>query len=156
MGGLGKQWGERVNAEDEVRAKFGKIWPAHVGSLARFLIESRAAFGGDLDMFLVLVVIGDSTFSQRHANPEMDFNTFQTQPQGAPPEDINIRSISDFSGIPRETVRRKVAQLAERGWVVRKEDGFIVATEKAKRELEPLTLASIRYLGRMWGVLREA
>ncbi len=145
-----------MNGEEEVRAKFGKIWPAHVGSLTQFLIESRAAFDGDLEMFLVLAVIGDRTFSQRLADPRLDFERFQTQPTTTTPEDINIRSIAEFSGIPRETVRRKVAQLADRGWVTRKGDGFIVATEKAKEDLEPLTAASIRYIARMMAVLREA
>ena len=144
-----------MNNEDEVKASFGKIWPVHVGSLTRFLIDCRAAVDGDLDMFLVLAVIGDRTFSQRHANPALDFESFQKAPVTSPPEDINIRSIAEFSGIPRETVRRKVAQLAEKGWVTRKGDGFIVATDKAKRELEPLTHASIRYLARMMSVLRE-
>lgn len=144
-----------MNAEDEVRASFGRIWPAHVGSLTQFLIECRAAFDGDLDMFLVLAVIGDRTFSQRKADPGLDFDAFQ-HGVSTPPEDINIRSIADFSGIPRETVRRKVAQLAEKGWVERKPDGFIVATAKAKQELAPLTGTSIRYLARMMGVLRGA
>jgi DNA-binding MarR family transcriptional regulator len=144
-----------VNREEEIRQKFGRIWPAHVSSLARFLIECRKTFDGDLDMFLVLVVIGDSTFSQRNADPRLDFDRFHAPRSLTPPEDINIRSIADFSGIPRETVRRKVAQLAEKGWVTRKEDGFVVATEKAKQELMPLTQASVKYLARMMAVLRE-
>lgn len=144
-----------MTSEDDVRSRFGKIWPAHTASLTRFLIDCRAAFGGDLDMFLVLAVIGDRSFSQRKADPAIDFKTFQSAPNGTSPMDINIRSISDFSGIPRETVRRKVNQLAEKGWVTRKEDGFIVATEKAKRELEPLTVSSIKYIARMLDLLRE-
>lgn len=59
--------------QDDIKAVFGRVWPKHVASLTRFLIASRAAFGGDLDMFLVLAVIGDRTFSERHANPNMDY-----------------------------------------------------------------------------------
>lgn len=141
--------------EEEVRAKFGKIWPAHVGSLTQFLIECRRTFDGDLDMFLVLAVIGDRTFSQRHVDPAINFQEFQNSAVDVRPEDINIRAIADFSGVPRETARRKVAQLADKGWITRTDDGFIVATQKAKDELEPLTLTSIKYVASMMSLLRD-
>ena len=144
-----------MGMEDEVRAKFGKIWPVHVGSLTQFLIECRRHFDGDLDMMLVLAVIGDRTFSQRRADPTLDFETFQSSPAQTPAEDINLRSIADFSGIPRETVRRKVGQLADKGWIERKGDGFIVATMKAKQDLEPLTLTSIKYVARMMSLMED-
>jgi hypothetical protein len=142
--------------EERVRANFGKIWPVHVGSLTQFLIECRRTFDGDLDLFLVLAVIGDRTFSQRRANPALDFAAFQSRErEQTPPEDINVRSIADFSGIPRETVRRKVAQLLEKGWVTRNDDGFITASRQATAELEPLTKTSIRYIARMMALITE-
>ena len=144
-----------MTIEDEVRANFGRIWPAHVGSLTRFLIECRAAFDGDLDMFLVLAVIGDRTLSQRKVDPALSFEEFQAVSGKALPEDINIRSIADFSGIPRETVRRKVAQLIEHGWVTKKEDGFLIATHQAKEDLKPVTETSIRYIASMLKLLRD-
>jgi hypothetical protein len=144
-----------LTSENRVRSNFGKIWPAHVGSLTQFLIECRRHFDGDMDMFLVLCVIGDRTFSQRKADPSVDYESFRATAVSTPPEDINIRSIADFSGIPRETVRRKVGQLEEKGWIARKDDGFIVATLKAKQDLEPLTLTSIKYVARMMKLLAE-
>ena len=141
--------------EQKVRDNFGKIWPAHVSSLTQFLIDCRQAFDGDIDMFLVLAIVGDRTFSQRAADPRQSFEEFQNSTQPTPPEDINIRSISDFSGIPRETVRRKIALLESKGWITRKDDGFIVATMKAKEDLEPLTVTSMKYVARMMSVLRE-
>ena len=144
-----------IAMEKLVRTKFGKIWPVHVASMTQFLIECRRHFDGDLDMFVVLAVIGDRTFSQRMANPLIDFETFQTAQVLTPPEDINLRSIADFSGIPRETVRRKINQLADKGWIERKSDGFIVATQKAKEELEPLTITSIKYVARMMALFED-
>jgi hypothetical protein len=142
--------------EERVRANFGRIWPVHVSSLTRFLIECRHTFDGDLDMLLVLAVIGDRTFSHRRANPALDFDAFQSrEKEQTPPEDINVRSIADFSGIPRETVRRKVAQLLEKGWVTRNDDGFITASRQANTELEPLTRTSIRYIARMMALVDE-
>jgi len=144
-----------VGSEDDIRKQFGRIWPAHTANFTRFLIECRAALDGDLDLLLVLAVIGDRTFAQGRVDPAMDYNMFRMGRSATEPADINIRSISLYSGIPRETVRRKVSELVERGWVERKEDGLIVATQKAKEDLEPLTTASMRYLARMMDMFRE-
>ena len=141
--------------KDDVKAVFGTVWPTHVASLTRFLITCRRSFGGDLDLFLVLAVIGDRTFSQRHADPGLDYGTFKSR--GAPetpPLDINLRSIAAFSGIPRETVRRKLAELERRGWIARKADGSLAATRKAATDLEPLTEASIDYVAGMLELLK--
>ena len=142
--------------EADIKQRFGLVWPAHVTNLTQLLIAARNAFDGDLDMFLVLAVIGDRTFSAQNADPDQSYESWQSQ--GSPlvvPEDINIRSIADYSGIPRETVRRKLAILIDKGWVSRDDDNILAATSKARLELEPLTLASIRYLNQMFGLLRS-
>jgi len=142
--------------DDRIKAAFGRIWPAHVSNLAEFLIACRRAFKGDIDMFLVLTVIGDRTFSQRHADPDLDYEAFKAgAAQSTTSLDINLRSIADFSGIPRETVRRKINQLVELGWVAKQPDGSLRATSKAKTELEPLTLASIQYISEMMQLFSE-
>lgn len=142
---------------DEVILKnFGRIWPRHVTCLTKFLIESRKTFDGDIDLFLVLCIIGDRTFAERHVPEGMDFEAWNaTRTEDVRSEEINIQSIADFSGIPRETVRRKLAVLLEKQWVMRDERGSITATDKAKRDLDPLTLSSLEYLSRMKAVLGE-
>ncbi len=144
-----------MKLEEEIAEKFGRIWPAHVSNLTQLMIDCRRCFDGDLDMFLVMAVVGDRTFAQRKVNPEIDYDTFRASPTTTPPEDINIRSIADYSGIPRETVRRKIAQLEQKGLITRKDDGFVVANQSAKSQLEPLTLASIKYIARMIALVRS-
>jgi hypothetical protein len=39
---------------------------------------------------------------------------------------LNALSLSDITQIPRETTRRKLLALAERGYLVREEDGLFV------------------------------
>ncbi len=63
-------------------------------------------------------------------------------------EPINLQSITDFSGIPRETVRRKLRDLMELGWIERDERGNFIATPKAATDLEPLVKIS-GYLAKM-------
>lgn len=64
-----------------------------------------------------------------------------------------MRSLSNFSGILRETVRRKLAILLDKGWVVRDGRGFVSATDKTKQELVPLTISCLVYLTRMKATL---
>jgi len=141
---------------NEVKAAFGKVWPVHVHSLTRFLIACRKHFNDDLDMFLVLAVIGERTYSQLHADPDLTYEEFRAGKAGTTPiRDINQRSIADFSGIPRETVRRKIAELTELGWITRNGNGSLVATQKASTDLQPLTEASIAYVAEMLALLEE-
>ena len=59
--------------EAYIKENFGKIWPVHVETLTWFLIECRKHFGGDLDRFLVLCVIGDRTLSRGKAPPDLKY-----------------------------------------------------------------------------------
>ncbi len=141
----------------EIKDNFGRIWPAHVGNLTRFLASCRRTFDGDFDMFLILAVIGDCTYSQQHADPREDYAAFSAgQLSATPPVNINIRSIADYTGIPRETVRRKINLLVEKGWVKRARNDYLTATRKSSIDLQPLTEASIQYIAGMALVLREA
>lgn len=137
-------------ADRRIRENFGKIWPAHVTNLTGFLISARSAFDGDLDLFLVLAVIGDRTFASGRVPDAFTFDDFMSAQKVKPePVSLNTYSISQFSRIPRETVRRKVQELVRRGWVERNEDGSLKATRKAAVDLLPLTEASVKYLTRM-------
>jgi DeoR/GlpR family transcriptional regulator of sugar metabolism len=87
----------------------------------------------------------------------MNFEAWNnTTVQSIRSEDINVQSISDFSAIPRETVRRKLRILAEKGWVLRDDSGYISATDKAKIDLAPLTTSSLTYLTKMKTVLAQS
>jgi hypothetical protein len=142
--------------EQQIKNDFGRIWPAHVGNLTRFLASCRRSFDGDFDMFLILAVIGDCTYSQQHADPNDDYAAFTAgQLHATPPVNINIRSIADYTGIPRETVRRKINLLVEKGWVVRGGNDYLTATRKSAEDLQPLTEASIQYIAQMVRLFRQ-
>lgn len=142
--------------KDTITDKFGLVWPIHVTNLTRLLVAAREVFDGDLDMFLVLAVIGDRTFSGRRADPDQTYEAWQAEEAHlVAPEDVNIRTIAEFSGIPRETVRRKLAALTEKGWVTRNSRGVLIATVKARRDLKPLTHAGIQYLARLFELFQR-
>ena len=130
-----------------LNSNFGKLHAQHVGALTRHLVECRQAFGGDLDLFLVMTIIGERTFPARNAPAEMSHAQFVHGHVGdTEAAAINQQSIADYSGIPRETVRRKIEILIEKGWILRDECKLLTATDKANAELLPLTESTMRYL----------
>jgi len=132
---------------DRLRRNFGKLHAVHVAGLTRHLVECRRVFDGDLDLFLVLTIIGERTFTARNAPDNMDYAEFlQGTVHDLAPAAINLQSIADYSGIPRETVRRKIETLIEKGWVTRDERKFVTATDHAKDSLVGLTESAFRYL----------
>lgn len=135
--------------------RFGRIHARHAGALTRYLVECRKACDGDLDLFLIMAIVGERTFSAARAPESMSHDEFVTGTVGkVAPLPINLQSIADFSGIARETVRRKLELLIARGWVVRGEHGYVTATDAANQDLQDLTRSTLRYLADMETMLR--
>lgn len=141
-------------AGDLLHDNFGKLHASHVAALTRHLVECRNAFGGDLDLFLVMTIIGERTFTARNAPDAMTHDDFlQGSVSDLEPAAINLQSIADYSGIPRETVRRKVETLLAMGWIARDHNRFMTVTDKAKLSLQPLTDSSARYMRELFTML---
>ena len=137
-------------ASERLERNFGKVHARHSAAFVRHLVECRRACDGDLDLFLVLAIIGERTFNPQHAPDSMTRQEFLEGSVGAvEPIAINLQSIADYSGIPRETVRRKIEQLIAKGWVQRDPRRFVTATDQANDELRGLTASSLRYLSEM-------
>lgn len=140
---------------DEVlQRNFGKLHASHAAALIRFLVQCRQTCDGDLDLFLVLAIIGERTFNARNAPEAMSQEDFYSgSVSDFEPLAINLQSVADYSGIPRETVRRKIETLIEKGWVKRDERKFITATDAANSSLRGLTEGMVRYLRELDAVL---
>jgi hypothetical protein len=92
--------------------------------------------GGDLQKHVILMSIAERALAHpaHRAQSEAERCAADTPP--FPTRGVNVRSIAEALQIPRETVRRKVMQLVELGWVVA--DGqTLQLTPKAYRGLEP-------------------
>lgn len=134
--------------------RFGKLHALHSDALTRYLVECRKACDGDLDLFLIIAIIGERTFSAVRAPVSMSHDEFVKGTVGnIEPQPINLQSIADFSGIPRETVRRKLELLIARGWVQRGEHGYVTATDIANHDLAELTCSTVRYLATIESML---
>jgi acylphosphatase len=110
---------------EAIKSNYSKLNLIWTEGLIESLTNLRTAFGNDMDKIVVLAVIGQSA---QRLTPIG--NTFE---DSLKPSDIelpraavtNVQSITDSTGIPRESVRRKVNELVESGWVEKLEDGSI-------------------------------
>ena len=130
-----------------IRANFQTIWPVHLHNFTNLLIQLRKRFDGDLDLALVLAVIGSRT-QRDHWTPELVELGEMTigDDVGGKQVPINIQSIAHFSGIPRETVRRKIKTLQDRGWVTKGAEGYLAVEQNAASDLQDVTGETIGYL----------
>ncbi len=133
--------------------RFTAIWPVHVESLIEFLTRLRAAFDGDLDTALILAVIGSGNMARSLDATARSCDSHKSDPArfgGARP--INTLSIAEISGVPRETVRRKLMAMQKRGWIARDSKGQWSAEPEAAKQLAPITQYSLDYLSRMLSI----
>lgn len=130
---------------DDLTGNFGRIWPVHVEHFTELLIALRRQFDGDLDLMLVLAIIGLRTLPARRVR-QLSYAEFEAGRAVEAPSPINVQSIAETSGIPRETVRRKVRALEKAGWIERQDGGYLVVSARARHDLSPATAATFRYL----------
>lgn len=131
---------------------FGDLWPVHNRGFTELLIECRKHVG-DMDQVLILSVIGDRTMTADRIKGLNYADFVEGERTVATARRINTQSVADSTGIPRETVRRKVSQLIERGWIRKNADCTLEVTEAAARDLAPATEATFDYFIALGNVL---
>lgn len=141
-----------------VRSLIADSYPAlandFLGPLLELLSLSRQACGGDPDKFLIMLVV-----ARRTTEHEL-FATFSQEEllSGVipvfPSLGTNINSVADSLGAPKETIRRKVADLVEAGWIVR-QGHELRFTALAYRELAHVRVAIERLAARNFETVNE-
>lgn len=128
---------------EQIEAQFRAQYPTYQYHFVEFFTEHLAdcsrAFGGDLQLMLVLALMGQmhlQALVAQKQNPDHRAPSVREQK-------ITASRIADASGIPRETVRRKLAKLEEMGWVEQEGSGawrVIIDQQgsKVRRELAEL------------------
>jgi hypothetical protein len=127
----------RQNLKALVAENYPEVAAELVEPLLRLLHVARIYCGGDMDKFLVMTVVGLRTIQHpdyRERTPQ------QLAGAGAgilPSLGVNGQSVADSLGIPKETVRRKIHELIDQGWIARR-DGQLYFTTQAYRDLAPV------------------
>lgn len=149
---------KRRPAQDAfIKENFGSIWPVHLTAFTRLLCQLRGHFDGDLDLLLIMATISERTRPDRWT-PGLEDSRRLTRPGGEADRQypINVQSVADYARIPRETVRRKVTILQDKGLVLRGEDGRLSIAPEAARILEGATVDTLAYLDAICGAFEAA
>lgn len=105
--------------------------------LARLLQLARTSCGGDIDKFMILMLIALRTTQHRDFRAATPEQISSGEIGVLPSLGINVRSIAESLGVPKETVRRKVNEMVAEGWVARV-DRRLYFTAHAYQQLAPL------------------
>lgn len=95
------------NAEEFIDQHYPTIQYNFVALLTEHLADCSRVFKGDLQQVLLLALIGQVYLDhfRRHDGSILDVRG------------VSASRLSDVSGIPRQTVRRKLVALAQFGWI---------------------------------------
>src|SRR5690606_23590894 len=92
------------------------------GTLAAVLMRLRRRYHGDLDQFALHLALMLTDLAATNAIETA--RAAGVEPAGRRVKGLNILSLAEITGVPRESVRRKLARRAEAGQVVRDEAGL--------------------------------
>jgi hypothetical protein len=118
----------------------------------RFIIDhllrsGRQLTGGDFEALVIWGVLAHQNVA--HLMPPGSLPTAILSENGRLAEGMDrlrplrLRDISQITGIPRETVRRKLLRLESDRYVQRANDGWVVSTERVEPELRAFTRETV-------------
>ncbi|WP_374469702.1 helix-turn-helix domain-containing protein [Phenylobacterium sp.] len=128
------------------------VGPPIMSEIAAVLVEARAHFS-DLEEWLIFLNVLAAAQSRSQART-FTAEALLTAQAAAPGGGTNARSIAEASGIPRETVRRKVQRLVDAG-LVEWRSGRLHPTPMALCRLEPLRMRIYASAARVWEVVER-
>jgi hypothetical protein len=131
------------SASDLLSQNYGLVAKDLFTPLLDVFGAARTAFDGDVEKAVVLLEVAVRTMQ----DPSLSHLDLKTVLSGAiesyPSLSTNMRSVADSSGIPKETVRRKVAALVEDGLILRHGNNLSLST-KATPAMTPIRDALLK------------
>lgn len=118
-------------AEGEVPGHIRPIAYGMAGLLQDLIAFMRKAYGEDLESALIMICVSDATMQKfmPNAKPGSDLLRRELLDESIRGS-ISRRMIADKTGLPRETVRRKVGQLIAKNYLYIDGAGAIRATPR--------------------------
>lgn len=137
---------------DRFVANYPTVQYAYIGFLSEHLADMSRAFRGDLQLPLVLAVLG-----QRRLQWFIEAEREGAEPGWSPA--MTVMRIADVTGVPRETARRKLAELERLGWIERGEGGWTLIMRegraRARADLADLDRRSLARAARLVTTLQS-
>jgi hypothetical protein len=142
----------RTQVVDLLTAKSTAVAADIVEPLTNFLGISRQLVQRDAEKLLLMLII----IVRSNLHPDFraldPVDIVEGRVTRLPTLGVNLRSLADSTGIPKETVRRKVQDLIDAGWVERL-DGNLHYTPQAFLAAKPAREALMRMAARIYEVV---
>lgn len=132
------------------QTRFAAAQGTWVEGFLTLLVELRRVFGNDLDKVIILSAIGQQMLLDRHV-PDRPYDDWILHPMKERHGKVtNIDAIARATGIPRESVRRKVNELIADRMVVRTERNELSPAPGVAARLAKSTDISVGMLDTMF------
>ena len=120
------------DVEAALRRHYPQVQYAFVEFISGHLADVSRVFKGDLQFPVLLAVIGQTTIKGHAAATRAGVRL-----QDIDPRSLGLTSfrLADATGIPRETVRRKLLEMQRRGWLERKGNYWTLVFEGDRAKL---------------------
>ena len=141
-------------ASDLLNQNYGLVAKDLFTPLLDVFGAARSAFDGDVEKAVVLLEVAVRT-AQDPRLTGVDLETVLSGTLELTPSlttSINMRSIADSSGIPKETVRRKVAALVNDG-LIRRDGNNLSLSHAATPALTPIREAILKLAARNYDTI---
>lgn len=112
--------------EKYLQQNFPTAYMRWLNFILEYLIVARRTFDGDLDALIILGVVGQRAHRSRILGTQSSTSGSDLQ--------TNASSISETTGIPRQTVRRKLADMKAKGWITIDKAGKVAIAFNANGE----------------------
>src|SRR5438067_10866454 len=119
-----------------LRQRYPQIARDLLGPLFEVMRVGRETCDGDLDKLLIVLGVAMRTAEHKDIEGYDLDEVLGGEVADYPSLTTNVRSIADSTGIPKESVRRKVQALVEAGWI-RRQDNSLSLSPKSSRALTP-------------------
>jgi hypothetical protein len=133
-------------------ARFQGLW---VEEHLRLMTALRQFVGNDMDKIMIMAAIGQ----QQLRTPALQARPYAPDAGGAlagdPARYTNVEGLAAATGIPRESVRRKVGELIAAGWVERVGRRALAVHPRAAVVMQPATLIVFDMLDRLFAEFAE-
>jgi hypothetical protein len=107
------------DAHELLRENYGRLARDLLAPILDLMTEAHHAFEGDAEKFHILLLLA-LRMAEHPDSAAFDLPAVEAgRSEALPALSTNVKSIAASTGIPEETVRRKVRAMVREGWIAR-------------------------------------
>jgi hypothetical protein len=131
------------SVSDLLRHNYPLVAKDLLGPMLDVLVTAHATFDGDIEKLILLLAVALRTAEHSQA-ADIDMDAVLNGAVASIPSlTTNMRSVSDSTGIPKETARRKIRGLIDDGWILRQGNDLSL-TPHGSQQLTPVRDALLK------------